>query len=496
MSNQSLGNRVQSELEQAVKSGLLPDSVQQKAEQLLTRLQKPVRLALLGMPGSGKSTLLNLLVGSDVIPEGVRLPTLQLVYGDHPKATCTLSDGSKTVLNDVDIVEIAALSPVFVEIQMPHAALRKISVLEVVAPNDPNAIHRASHWAAKRSEVALWCTRGYNETEQRIWGTMPDLTKDHAFCMITRADYLKTEGLFEATVGAVKLAARDEFNEVLSIATTQAIAARRPDGTVDKDAMRDSGGSALISAVLKQVESGRQSAVDMADVLLHQHADILSQIDAEPAASEKAPEEPAPEEQPAITQEDTQVAPAPTEVAAPEPEPEPEPVEVKPAAQDAISRLREIARRKNVSRDPAFQPEQTKTDAPSVEQTEVPAPATAEAPEEAAETLTPATREAYQHVLTYIEERGSELANALEEHGDGAPAEIMAMTADHVQWMCDYLNTHGDDADSSLIRVRDAAFDAADMVQLMQMEKRDSAALEAVSLMLQIKRELQADLAA
>ena len=60
MSNQSLGNRVQAELAQAVASGLLPNSVQQKAEQLLTRLQKPVRLALLGMPGSGKSAILNL----------------------------------------------------------------------------------------------------------------------------------------------------------------------------------------------------------------------------------------------------------------------------------------------------------------------------------------------------------------------------------------------------------------------------------------------------
>lgn len=44
--------------------------------------------------------------------------------------------------------------------------------------------------------------------------------------------------------------------------------------------------------------------------------------------------------------------------------------------------------------------------------------------------------------------------------------------------------------------MRDTAFDAADMVQLMQMEKQGSAALEAVTLMLQIKRELQADLAA
>lgn len=495
MSNQSLGNRVQSELEQAVASGLLPDSVQEKAEQLLTRLQKPVRLALLGMPGSGKSALLNLLVGSNVIPEGVRLPTLQLVYAETPKAVCTLPDGSKTVLDDVDIAEIAALSPVFVEMQMPHAALRKISILEVVAPNDPNAIHRASQWAAKRSDVALWCTRGFNETEQRIWATMPDLTKDHSFCMITRADYLRTEGLFEATVGAVKLAARDEFTDVLAIATTQAIAARHADGTVDKVAMRDSGGSALISAVLKQVELGRQSAVDMADVMLHQHADVLSKVH-QKSPDIEAPEEPAAPEQEPVAPVQPAVADTPAaEVAAKETAPEPAAKEAaKPAAKDAISRLREIAARKNVSRDPAFEPAKAQEPAQPVAPEPEPEPEVAE--NEGAAGLQPATRDAYAHVIAFIEDRGTELASTLEEHGDAGPAEIMAMTADHIQWLCDYLNAHGDDADQSLLRVRETAFDAADMVQLMQMEKRDSAALEAVSLMLQIKRELQADLAA
>ncbi|PJI86236.1 hypothetical protein BC777_2604 [Yoonia maricola] len=477
MSNQSLGNRVQTDLEQAVQSGLLPDSVQPKAEQLLARLQKPVRLGLLGMPASGKSTLLNLLVGHDVIPQGLRLPTLQVSYGAAEKSVCTLPDGSKTALDHVDVTEIAALSPVFVEMRMPLPALRKISVLEVVAPNDPNAVHRASQWAAKRCDVTLWATRGFNDTEQRIWSTMPDLTKDHAFCMITRADFLKTEGMLETTVGAVKLAAKDDFAEVLPIATTQAITARRADGTVDKVAMRDSGGSALISAVLKQVERGRQSAVDMADVLLHQHADILAQAPKQtapkaPEPQEAIPPKPAPEV--AVKQEE----PAAKETPAPAPAEPETPAEAKPAAQDAISRLRELAARKNISRDAAAKPD------------------TAAAQKKVVPALKPATRDAYTHVITYIEDRGAELSAVLEEQGDDGPAEVISMTSDHIQWLCDYLNENGDDADQSLQRMRDTAFDAADMVQLMQMEKSDDVALEAVSLMLQIKRELQVDLAA
>ena len=489
MSNQSLGNRVQTELKQAVQSGLLPDSEHEKAEKLLMRLQTPVRLALLGMPASGKSKLMNLLVGKEVIPDRARLPTLQLVYGETEQSVCTLPDGTKKILDGVDTGEIAALSPVFVEMQMPQAALSKISILEVVAPNDPNAIHRASQWAAKRVDLVLWCTRGFTEPEQRIWSAMPDLIKDHAFCMITHADFLKSQGLYDAAVGAVSSAAGDDFKHVLAIATNDAVAARGADGSVDKAAMRESGGSALISAVLKEVDRGRQSAVDTADVLLHQHADILAQMQdatAEEPASDDGPATPDPEPTP----ETAATEPPPAEAEdAPEAE-KPKPSDAKPAARDAISRLREIAVRKNVSRDPA-------ADAP-------PAPEAAADPEPEAEkadiqdavALRPATRDAYEHVITYLEERGAELATTLEEQGEGGPAEVMTLTVDHMQWLCDYLAEHGDDGDPALQRARDAAFDAADMVQLMQMEKRDSAALEAVMLMVQIKRELQADLAA
>lgn len=489
MSNQSLGNRVQTELKQAVLSGLLPNSDHEKAELLLERLQKPVRLAILGMPESGKSRLLNLLVGADVIPQGVHLPTMQLVYGESEKSVCTLADGSKEEFNAVDADMIAGLSPVFVEMQMPLPALNKISVLEVVAPNDTNAVHRASQWASKRTDVALWCTRGFTEPEQRIWATMPDLIKDHAFCMVTHADFLKAQGLYEAAVGAISAAAGDEFNAVLAIATNQALSARRVDGTVDKDVMRESGGSALISAVLKQVERGRQSAVDQGDILLHQHADLLATL-------KDAPVAPVPTPEPEVVPKPAAPVAAPEKAQAEAPKATAAPAETKPATRDAISRLRQIAARKNVSRDLAFEDAAKPAETPAAEPEPEAAPEEETPVEVAAEPLQPATRDAYEHVIAYLEERGAELASVLEKQGEDGPAEVMTMAVDQIQWLCDYLNENGDAADTSLQRTRDTAFDAADMVQLMQMEKQGSAALEAVSLMLQIKRELQADLAA
>lgn len=460
MSNQSEGNRVQDELTQAVDSGLLPAAVHEKASQLLARLRTPVRLAIMGMPGSGKSTLLNLLVGQNVIPEGLRLPTLQLSYGDTEKAICTLPDGTKKTFDFVAADEIAALSPLFVELEMPLVALTKISVLEVVAPDDPDAIHRASQWAAKRCDIALWCTRAFNDDEQRIWFQMPDLIKDHAFLMVTKADKPAASGLLDAALAAVRAVARDEFNEIIAISTHDAIAARRPDGTIDKEKLRSSGGLALISAVLKQVELGRQSTVDLAEVLLRQNEDVLALLkqvavpDTTPAPAVKAPQ-------------DAKPAPAATETDKSDDESK--------VIETVVSRLRAV------------------TEPPVMVRTVNPDPAAKPAPVAG---VYPATRDAYQHVIGYIEEQGRVLVESLDQLGDAAPSEVMDMTVAHIQWLSDYLNENGDDADTCLHRARDTAFDAADLVQLMQMEKRDSAALEAVSLLIQIKRELQADLAA
>ena len=61
----------------------------------------------------------------------MRLPTCEVVHGRAEQAICTLSDGTKKALDHVDVAEIAALSPAFVEIRLPLPALKKISFLKL-----------------------------------------------------------------------------------------------------------------------------------------------------------------------------------------------------------------------------------------------------------------------------------------------------------------------------------------------------------------------------
>ncbi len=442
MSKQSVANRVQEQLEQALASGALPDELEERAEQLLTRMKEPIRVAVMGAPRSGKSRLLNFLVGSEVIPENVPHSTIQLLHGETTECICTLPDGEEAKMPHAELARVSLLSPVFVELHLPLAALGKISVLEVVAPADPTSLERAMQWAAQRTDVTLWCSQIYDREEQALWAKMPDLIKDHAFLMLTKADILQENGSFDMTVDTARASAGDEFLQVLPIATLDAIAARQPDGSVDKNALRDSGGTALISSVLKQVELGRQTAVDLADMLLHQHADLIEAAANAPQTSKAAPKKPASEEpKPTASKPEK-----PETAAAPKPE-------LAPAAPEVAAPSQVI-------------------------------------------TLRPATRDAFAHAVDYLTNQGNEMMKDVTETGEAAAPDIMDRSVIHIQWLSDYLFENGDDADDALHRNRDAAMDAADLVQLMQLENNDKAAVEALALMIQLKRELQADIAA
>ena len=406
MSDQGRTAQILNDLKQAIASGLLPQDSQSRAGHLLDRIEKPLRIGLMGRPGSGKSTLRDLLVGNPVAPSDLQMPTLQLTYGDKPSATCTLADGRKTTIVNADPQQIADIAPVFVEMQMPLPALAKISILEVVAPDEAEALHRASQWAAKRCDVVLWCSRSFDADEQAIWAQMPDLIKDHAFLMMTHADQLRADDRLDAVLAQAAMVAGHDFNKILGIATIDAIAARKADGTVDKGMMRDSGGMTLIAAVLKQVEFAKQSACDAAEILLAQFPDAI--------------------------------------VAAPQ----------KPAT-----------------------------------------PIAANVPENTPRAVSD-TQAACRAALAHITAQSQQLIALVDEMEETTPARITALVVAQLQWLCDFLDQNTDATDPASERAIETAFDAADLVQLMQLERRDSAAVEAVSLLLQVKRELQAELAA
>ncbi|MGB7271103.1 MAG: hypothetical protein WBC90_16450 [Albidovulum sp.] len=418
MTDQAQDTTVQA-LDRAISSGAIPAKLQEQAKAVLAGMTKPVRLTVFGLPGSGKSSLMNLLLGKEVFAHGDRLPTTQITWGDVSKSTCTMADGSTHEHDHFDTAKIASTAPIFIQTQMPLPALGKISLMEVVANGSPAELARALAWASNKTDVALWCSQSFGQTEQQLWDAAPDKMKDHAFLLLTKADVLSASGSLNNTLSDVRDQSADQFKEILAIATLDAIAARGADGRIDKEKMTASGGRALIAAILHEVELGRQAAKDQAELLLNRYPPAE-------AASAAAPAQQA--DQPAQTDASPQ----------------------DPVPQDSAEPV----------------------------------------------TLHPATRAAYEDAVERLSQTGQRFAEDLANTGTVDATRLMDETVSSVQWLCDYLSENGEAGDPALIQMRNTAFDAADLMQLMQMENETTAVTESLSVVIQLKREMEAGLAA
>lgn len=277
MAPEDIQMQTQDALADAIGSGAFPARVMGSAEALLTRLQTTTRVTLLGRPGTGKSAIVNLLAGEDLIPDGIRLCTVQLIWGRKEKVTVTLRDGTTlSTAGAPDWAHLTDQSPVFIKIEAPLAALKKISLLEVVTSGSATEQARACKWAAKQTDIALWCTEGFDEDERAQWHNMPDRIKDHAILLRTHAEKLG-DGRGDA-VDQLRDRAADSFAHVIAVSGSEAAAARAASGGVDKMRLRSSGAVALISTILRQIENGRQSAIDHAEMLLHIYRDFTPPI--------------------------------------------------------------------------------------------------------------------------------------------------------------------------------------------------------------------------
>jgi len=254
-------------LDRAVASGDMPSAANSLAERISKRLSNPVRLAIMGPQGAGKSQLLNFLAGAEVIPKEAKLPSIMVAWGEAEKTDCTLANGKVKSLNAYDIDEINSLKPVFVRLQMPLPALKMASILEVVTGTKVAEQQRALAWAARSTDIALWCTQKFSETESDLWNTLPGTLKDHSFLIVTKADKFIDKSAREKQLDMLRKTAAEQFHNVYQIDTLWALAARSKDGNIDQTMLSKSGGQDLELAVLNAVDQCIQASLDGAVIL-------------------------------------------------------------------------------------------------------------------------------------------------------------------------------------------------------------------------------------
>jgi len=419
------------ELREAITSGTLSTTLLTRAKAILKQTELPVRLAILGLPGSGKTSLINFLAGATVVPAGVRLPSMQLSYGAEPVIDCTLSNGSTRRISGLNMGKAAELNPIFLNVALPLPALAKVSMLEVVAEAAIDQQARALTWAAKRTDMALWCSAtSFGTTEQDIWSIASEDMQDNAFMVLTKAGL---QSNVSRQVQQLNAQHGYAFKRVLAVDALSAVAARQKDGAVDKEMLRASGGMTLISAILNNVEQRRADARNQAEV-------FLRQIDYKPT---EAAEHDLPAAQ--ITPDAQQKRPEPVLTAkAPVP---------KAPTQDASPIVVNVLK------------------------------------------LTLESHMACAHAAAELDAQAKTLAQAVTQ-GQADNADILDSCMDTMGWLSDYLSSHGAANDPVMQELRDSSVDAHDLMQLIELETGDSMTTDALSLMVQIREEMQARLAA
>ncbi|MGR3290016.1 MAG: GTPase, partial [Paracoccaceae bacterium] len=231
------------------------------------RLSAPVRVKILGFPGVGKSTLLNFLAGQEILSSDVPWKSLELCWGKITRTTATLADGSVHTYDGLALAKITDRAQVSVRIEIDLPVLRKLSLKEITVSPDATEIGRVG----ERSDIALWCSQEFNHDEQRLWADVSDALKDHSFFVLTKADVLSANGTLHSRIESLQNTVADEFYSLIPIATQQALTAVCSDDGTDDVALAESGGKALITALLHQVQLGRQSDLDSAQLFLQRY---------------------------------------------------------------------------------------------------------------------------------------------------------------------------------------------------------------------------------
>ena len=438
MKDSAVDDTVIDRLRYAIANSAFPKAAADYAQHLLQRLAQPVRVSIFGLPNSGKSELINMFVGRPILHNKVRLPTTEVVYGASEAMIVTDVNGKSERHEKIDFDVLKPGSAAFLKIELPIETLKRISFLEVVTDGSMAELSSAVEWGVRRTDIALWCSQSFGVDERAVWARVPDSLKDHAFLVLTKADVLSAEKVLSKRVSSLETIVAEEFHSLFAVATLQAIAAHKSNGEVEEAMYHASGGGALASEVLRHAERGRRADFDSAQMFLVRYnikeTDVLP-ASAEPVIDASVVQEDVPIDLPEANVDET------PELAASEP------VETSP---------------------PRLQLEPL----PQVSNVAI-----------------------FADAIRFLKRRGETLSERAENLGEGNVKDILNQCVDGVEYLMDLFSQDDSGCEAADAFIDDLA-EAQDVIVLMQVESGDAPAADAVTLLLQLRREMEMQLAA
>lgn len=455
-------------------------------------LTRPKRVTLMGPPKSGKYDLLALLAGKRVVDTEVTLGTITLVYGDQANTVMEMSDGTIQEINGVPSAKtfVTEVAPINTTIAVPLPALKKISLMRLAEANTFEDQVKAMTWAAGESDIVIWCTTRFGLAEKKMWAEMPERVRDHAFVVRTSL------GEFDQNIAAARSdlgkLVGDEFAFVLAADLKVALSAQ-VSVPINTERMKKSGATTIISMLLKEIEEGRENALNHAEL-------ILAKYPASGEASNKTGQAKIKPAKPKLVAEDADVQQILANVA------KAAPVSQKNQIDDAINdlvggktekssdtaRSTSPSKRKNRNLFPVFE---TNSKGPAADVEASPAkPVKKPSRKKAADAvarpgLSDETIVMCKDMIVRLSGLGIPYVDS-SDHRSMFDAGLQTLS-----WIDEALADVANDDVSIVSDLQRKTEEATDIIQLLRLEGDDTAALDAVTILLQMKRSLQALLA-
>lgn len=271
------------QLDHALKSGTLPPDGHATGKRLLTQLGHATRIAVIGLPEAGKTALINMLVGTTLLPKLAGPAAVELRFGPTASARIDLADQTSRLVAGVVDAQSLPNGAVRVVQDLPDHRLKSCSFVKVTLSGSGTDQAALLGWAAKRADIAIWCSQQFDDRERALWSRVPDHLKDHSFLVLTRADQLYMRGELAGRIARLQPVVADEFLGLYPVASLQGLAARREDAARPQPLWQSSGGKAIFDGIEQQVQAARAADLDHASMLLERYKTAI------PAAVREAP---------------------------------------------------------------------------------------------------------------------------------------------------------------------------------------------------------------
>jgi tRNA U34 5-carboxymethylaminomethyl modifying GTPase MnmE/TrmE len=192
------------------------------------RLDRPLRVALLGELNSGKTSLANLLARIECLPAAVvshtRVPTL-LYFAHEPEIWIVRESGQRERLRaDRQLLEPSTFR---VEVGLPSPRLRTVQFLDFPGFGDPRSAAPAVDLAFHHIDAVLWCTvstQAWKESERTAWSRLPTRLRTHGLLVVTHRDLLRKLSDPQKVLTRLRRDASSPFRDIVMVSTGDALA--------------------------------------------------------------------------------------------------------------------------------------------------------------------------------------------------------------------------------------------------------------------------------